>query len=340
MRWSATITREGIDDKTLDTIANRAFTSTEVSEDSQLAAMLRAFIAERRSALAIEHASHESQSSSSQTPPEQTRHTEPDRYQTNLVFDRLTVELSTHLSYLDEHGARAVIARLEELCERYPQWLDARRIDTARADLQSMLVKRDGLQRQVDELETRTLCAARAGDHDSASAALKKLTAIHATRPSLFSDARFDNLRATLISASEVEEHRAAARDLIARESAVLKEVKELAAAVHEFHQASQRLPHDSTEYEAAEIRYRDTVLSVKSHDTEWLCDLIVELSDLIEDIHAPHARAGVQLDRFIRTVKRHLHAARREILEIRDEVRRTAPANGDKADENTSGAG
>lgn len=315
LRWTATITREGVDDKTLDAIANRAFLSAEVSDDPVLGEMLRTYVGERRAELAAQRRAQES--GTPLAPPTISQSSEPDRYQTNLAFDRLLVELETHLRYLDEHGAREVLARLEDMLGRYPQWIDPRKLDIARTDFQNMLQRREHLGKQVDELENRAIRAARSGDHETASAALKKLSAIHATRPSLLPDARLDRIRAALIAASEHEEHRAAARELVARERAVLDEVRGLAAAVHEFHVAAQRLPHDSPEFAAAEKRYRETVRAVKAHDTEWLCDLIVELSDLIEEIHAPHPQADRQLDRFIRTVKHHLHAARDEILAI-----------------------
>ncbi|MBL8880190.1 MAG: hypothetical protein JNG88_13815 [Phycisphaerales bacterium] len=326
-RWTAMITREGVDDKTLDTIANRAFVTSEVADDPSLAAMLRAFIAQRRAELSAAARAHDhSGTAEVGSDSAETRAGEPDRHQTSLVFDRLLVELATHFAYLDEHGARAVLAKIEELQARYPQWIDERRVETARADLQGMLTKRDGMQRQVDELENRAVKAAQTGDHDTAATALKKLSAIHATRPSLMSDARLDNLRAALMAASEVEEHRAAARELIAREKAVLTEVRALAAAVHAFHEVARRNPHDSPEFFAAETNYRKTVRDVKTHDTEWLCELILELSDLIEEIHAPHGTADRQLDRFIHAVKRTLHEARAEILAI---ARENAPKSG-----------
>lgn len=325
LRWTAEITREGIDNKTLDTIANRVFLTADVANDPSLAAMLREFIAQRRAELAAAAAIDDARSGTQSAPAASfPRHSEPDRLQTNLVFDRLLVEFATHLSYFDEHGARVVLAKIDELHRKYSQWVDARRVEAAQADLQAMIVKRDGLQRSVDELENRAIKAARSGDHDSASAALKKLSAIHATRPTLMSDARLDHLRAVLMSASEVEEHRLAARELIAREKSVLTEVKGLAKAVHAFHDVARRFAHDSPEFAAAEAAYRKTVRAVKSHDTEWLCELIVELSDLIEEIHAPHATADRQFDRFIRAVKQHLHSAREEILAIA----RESPSN------------
>lgn len=319
LRWSAAILREGVDDKTLDAISNRAFLSSEVSGDPALSEMLRTFVAGRRTELAAQR--REQESGPSATPMTPPRESEPDRYQTNLAFDRLLVELETHLRYLDEHGAREALARLEDMRSRYPQWIAPQRLDSAKTDFQAMLHRRDHLRQQVDELEERTIRAARTGDHETASAALKKLSAIHATRPSLLPDARLERIRAALVAASEREEHRAAARELVAREKAVLEEVRGLVAAVHEFHNAVQQLPHDSPKYRAAEHRYRDTVRAVKAHDTEWLCDLIVELSDLIEEIHAPHPQADQQLDRFIRTIKHYLHTARNEILAIHHET-------------------
>ena len=63
-----------------------------------------------------------------------------------------------------------------------------------------------------------------------------------------------------------------------------------------------------------------------RSHDTEWLAELMIELDTLLEDLEDASGQAETQVDRFITSVRTALHRLRKEIQTIQREQAEAEP--------------
>jgi hypothetical protein len=174
--------------------------------------------------------------------------------------------------------------------------------------------RREALIADIETLARRACEAARRGKGEAAAADLRKLSSIHAARPRLLTEARFAEIREEIAHGGQEHEHREAARRLIERERAVAGEIRKLADVVHRFHLVASRVPPDSATYQQAEFAYREAVKTVRSHDQEWLAELILELDAFLDEMHGE--KAARQVDRFLASVRR---AHRQLIDEIRE---------------------
>jgi hypothetical protein len=173
---------------------------------------------------------------------------------------------------------------------------------------------------EIETLERDATVEARRGDHDAAAKALQRLASINAAQPNLLSDARLRAIRAAIAESGDQYEHRQAGRLLLERERAVADELKRLSAAVREFHRVTRESRQDDAAFRSAELKYREAVTSLRRHDNEWLAGLMVELDELTERLHDPTGRAGVQVERFVESVKSALSQVAREIRAIAQE--------------------
>lgn len=141
--------------------------------------------------------------------------------------------------------------------------------------------------------------------------------AIHTLLPGLLPDRHLQELRDEITHGGEEHEHRQAARELIARERVVAAEINQLAAAIHRFHEVARQVPHDAEAYRQAEAAYQQAVRETRTHDAEWLADLMLELDSLLAELHDTSGKAEAQVSRFIDSVRTALIRMRHEIREI-----------------------
>ena len=133
-------------------------------------------------------------------------------------------------------------------------------------------------------------------------------------------DQQFARIRNEITQGGEDHEHREAARLLVRRERAVASQIKRLADVVHEFHLVSRRVAHDSDTFRRCERKYQAAVRAVRSHDSEWLAGLILELDAFLDELHDRSGRSEAQVDRFLSSVRRAHQGLRREMSEISNE--------------------
>ncbi|MGE0481305.1 MAG: hypothetical protein AB7Q17_12615 [Phycisphaerae bacterium] len=327
-RLCAEVMREAHDLPRLSQVAVRVEREPDVRRDAVLAGMMRSFLAEHEAKLRYDLNEREQGVEPSRScgapvspaPAASAAAPGPNSTQVRSAYDRLRAEFDERLIQFDEDGARAVLRRIDELFERYPQWLGGARPERFAGDLARMAARRGEFAQETERLAQAAVSAARAGDQARASAALRRLSSIHAARPYLLPAARLQAVRDALIAAGQEEEARRTAHEVVARERAVLDELRQIAAEIHAFHMVAMRLPHDAAEYRAAHERYRAALRAFRSHDNEWLAALILELETLIEDLHDSSGRATAQLDRFLDAVRRGLAATRQELREIERE--------------------
>ncbi|MFN0136007.1 MAG: hypothetical protein ACKVS9_07800 [Phycisphaerae bacterium] len=326
-RFAAELYREARDATALSTAANRILTHPEVAADAELSAQLRSVIASRESEITARRAIQAAETKSSLDPDvpvftssAKPQSTAPSKSQINAALDRLRRELDERLSHFDLAGGRDVLARIVETQARYGELVNASMVERCKHDIAACEARKKLLLDEIDSLEARAIESAHKGQHESAAQALKRLSSIHATRPSLLPADRFEKLRQAVASSGEHFEHREISRELVARERLVADELRHIAAAVHEFHGVSHQVPHDHPDYLAAERKYHEAVRELKAHDKEWYADLVVELDELMDDLHDPTGRAAAQVTKFIESVRSALRHIVREIREIREE--------------------
>jgi len=321
-RFSSEILRESDNPVSLEAAANRVLGHAEVAQDPELAAMLRSCLDSRRSELRARQAEQESPRPShaisawDHVKPQTARGT-PTREQLLSAFQRMRQDFDERLLHFELEAARTALERIAGLQQRYPDVVSQAALERARVDLARTEQRFQSLQAEVDELAKTAIEAARGGDHARAALALKRLSSIHAARPRLLPEPRFQKIREQIAASGEALEHREAAKALIARERAVAAEIRKLSEMVHTFHTAVRSLPHDDPRYREAEAEYHQAVRQVRSHDAEWLADLMLELDDLLEDLHDPTGRAGDQVARFLASVRTALTRMRQEISAI-----------------------
>ncbi len=319
-RWCAEILREVRDRQSLAWVSARALSDPDIRGDAEIESRLRGFIAEREAELRLAETVY----GSPEAPPLPTftkAPPTPSQAQVRVAFERLRHAFDDDVAHFDEPRAREQLGELDAMQKRYANWLDPAGVERCREALARMVRRRDALRADIDELARRACHAARRGDNEAAASDLRKLSSVHAAQPRLLTDARFAEIREQIARSGAEHEHRLAARRLIERERAVAAEVRRLADVVHRFHLLARREPHDSDAYLRAEREYHAAVATVRSHDKEWLAELILELDAFLDELH--DEKASKQVDRFLASVRL---AHRRLIDEIRQIHRELHP--------------
>lgn len=316
---TAEIIREARDLKSLDLVATRVLRTADVNRDGQLLAMLQGFLADRRSQLASIEPPRTHPFETRSSPFESAAgidgaQSPPNVQELRNALERIRHEFDDQLVRFDLPGAQLTLARMDTLQKRYPDVLSSAATEHARADLARVEQRRQELFAEIDALTVWATASAREGKHDEAAQALRRLSALHASRPLLLSDVRFNEIRDLIIRASHVHEHRIAAEALLARERAVIAELRALADSIRRFQELTRREPHGSPGYLQILAEYRLAVETIKSRDMEWLAALTLELDELMSDLHDPTHRADHQVSHFLDTVRDALAKLRRKV--------------------------
>lgn len=255
----------------------------------------------------------------------------PTREQLVLARRRDRAEFDEAVSRFDVHAAEMALERLSELHQRPgTPAVDVEEDARCARRLEALRTRVAHFGGHVDRLAAYAAEALRRGDADVAARFLQRLSSIHAARPALLSQERLDEIRSMLARVGEDEEARAAAAALVARERAVVDELKNLIRKIHRFHDLVRAHPPESEEFRAAEREYRAALGEIRAHDNEWLAGLILELEGLIEELHDPTGHAIHELDHFLHAVRaalRHLASEVREIQRERESESAAGPS-------------
>lgn len=324
--WRAEILRFALDERTLNAVAARALNDSDVRNDPTLAGQIRQYIQQRRAELHKARAPHAG-GNHPMTPGQRSGFSALGAVEHDVTLEEAAASLRSldehmteYVSHLFEVEAEAVVARVRALCERYPQLNQTGQVEQFERRLRDLKGRIQDSRTRIDLLEKQAIEAAERGDHDVAANCLKRLSSIHAAHPQMLPDKRLAELRERLTRAGAHEHQRQAARQLVEREKAIARELKQIAAVVHHFHKVSRRQPHDPVEYARAKALYEKALAEVRSHDAQWLAATVLELVDLLADWDAPTDKAQAQVDHFIASVRRSLAHIRHEIRAIEQE--------------------
>jgi hypothetical protein len=331
--WRAEILRFAMDDRTLNAVAARALNHADVRADATVASQIRQYVQQRRTELAKARAQHQDVVHPLGPSPRDSI-TSPRDSITSLdatersataedaaaIIRGLDEHLTEYVSHLYENEGEAVVARIRALCEQFPQLNQHGLLEQYEHRLGQLKRQVVDCRTQIDELEKQAIRSAESGLHDEAADCLKRLSSIHAAHPQLLPDKRLIELRQRLSMAGSRHDYRLAARQLVEREKAIAREVKQIAAIVHHFHKVARRQPPDPAEYARAKALYEKALAAMKTHDGEWLAATVLELVDLLSEWDAPPEKAQAQVDHFIESVRKSLAHIRREIREIEQE--------------------
>lgn len=324
-QFCADLVREAVDAATLERAWARVQHAREVRADATLEAKLRAFVEQKKTEI-LEHARLHARALQAKSAPgpvqPSARPAAPklSADQLRVAVVRAQAEFSDAMHQFDAPTAGRALHQIREWAANYGgAAADAATLERLKHELAELHDRLAHFGAHIERLEQHALIAARDGRFDVVARLLGRLSSIRATRPHLLSEGRLAEIRESLVRAGEMEERRAAAKELIERERAVAGELRRIALAIHEFHRVI-REPHSDEQFHAAEVAYRRAVLAIKSHDREWLAGLILELEGLIEILHDPFGRATAQLDRFLASVRKVLREAIHEAREIQAE--------------------
>lgn len=355
-RYCADLVREAIEERTLERAWQRIQHESAVRSDPVLLQMLQSYVEQKKVEIRNEarEAARRSREETAQfrVPAPRVQHTgtpgpaagraaaggaapsageegaarpmslpRPSTEQLRIAFARERDEFELALHRFDAAECTRILGRLEELIGRYgAAAFEPGQLEQCRQRLARLHERVGQFQAHVDRLEQHALAAAGRGETRVTGRLLQRLSSIHAARPALLSQERLQQFRERLADAGQEEEHRAAARALVERERAIAAELRQLMQQVHEFHLIVRQHPHDEQRFAAAEAKYRAALRQIKAHDSEWLAGVILELEDLIEELHDPTGRATEQLDRFLAAVRHALRETIREAQQIQQE--------------------
>lgn len=327
---SGQIMREATDHLALERTGHRILNMAEVRGDPELERMLRGCIAEREVEIRGRQARFLAEEVSSARPaavPSFRSVTPPDPLQEKVhaaqVYQQCIRSFEDRLHLFDVPAAQRVLDQLEQLAARHPDVIPRPALERCRVDIARVQMKKEQFAAEVEQLGHQAVHAASTGQIDVAARALRRLSSIHATKPSLVSDALLDSIHEQIARAGESAEFREAARALVERQKNVMNELNQLASIIHEFHRVTHEIPHGAAEYADAERRYFDAVRAVRKHDKDWYADLIVETGDLLAELHDPTGRAGQQVERFLDTVRTSIREMVAEIRQIAAESKK-----------------
>lgn len=340
---SAELLRSARDESTLRNATTRALHHPDVQSDPTLAGMVRGVIAqceaelharleEQRAEVAGFHLQPGSASRAAQPTFAAAAAPPPDpavvQAQIQAGFERLRHEFEERLLRYDMAAARESLKKLEHYQQTHADTIMPGQLERCKSDQERVEQRRQQFDEEVSALVEKACVAARKGQHDVVGQHLRKLSSIHASRPQLLSEARFKAIRDQIVASSEHFEHKQVAQQLMARERLVADEIRKLAEGIHRFHVASRELPHDDERYRAAEAEYHLLVRELRSHDMNWLADLMVELDEMLEDLHDNSGQAEAQVARFLDRVRTALRTIIAEVREIAGEISTPAATN------------
>ena len=268
---------------------------------------------------------HEKQSAASPTSPARTAVVAERSSATDArkLLTELSHEFHDHVIRFNELGAQSVLFKIQRLVQEHPEQFGPGTVEYYFTQFDRLARRGEAFMKHINELNQRAVLSAQRGDAESTARALRRLSTIHAARPQYLSEASFRQMRDNIIQASDVHEHHQAVHDLVTRERSVATEIRNLADMVHRFQMVAHHVSHDSEEYREAETKFEKAVREIRSHDTEWLAALTLELLELLEESHEPAVEH--QLDRFLETVRSSLLHLREEVREIDTEMRPNA---------------
>lgn len=321
-RLCAEIMRTAVDTASLNAVAGRALSHPDVCADSELAASLRAFIAEREAALRTarttpgeEFQAQSETSKLTQGFSSRGRDEPPTRMEVLEAFGRHHRELDALLAQYDERRAIKVLDRLRDLRRRFPAHVTAADLQQCEEQHDDTARRRAAYQRQLQELTQQAAEAAAQGDLDRAGWVLRRLDAVHALLPELLTSGMYTELRDLVLRSSTDHEVAEALRELRLRQREVVSQIKHLAGVVHQFHRLAEERPPTDNAYRRAEVNYQHALQQIRQMNTEWLTGLVLELETFLQDLGEDGGQMHTQLDRFIGQVRTALN---RLCLEIR----------------------
>jgi len=314
----AEILREARDLESLASAAARALGHPEVHADPVLHGMLRAFIAEReaelRSRARVPGAEQDEEVEAVAPAQRPAEFRLPLRERVQITLSKLCLEFDGYVTHLNEVGAEQTLVRIRDLRRRFPGQVEMAVVEKCEEQFRQMVQQRDRYRQQLEEFVEQAAAAVRRGDQRLAAWALRRLSAIHGLLPAVLPLERLEPLRARILEAAERVERHEAARQLVAREQAVGAEIKQMGAVIHHYRLLLEQQPRDEAALQRAEAAYRRALEQVRTHDDEWLADLMIELDGLLADLHGPRQRAEQQVDRFVNNVRTALRQMRAEI--------------------------
>jgi len=320
----AEIMRETRDLESLSYAAARALGHPEVHADPVLFGMLRSFIAEReaeiRARAHLPRPVEEDEAAPASPVKKPVEFKLPLRERVQSALAKLRLELEGHLTNYNEAGAEEVMARIKDMRHRYPGHVESAVVERCEERVKRLAEQRDMFRERLSELAQQAVQAVQRGDQKIAGWVLRRLSAIHTLLPAVLPEDLYKELREMITRCEEKQERHEVARQLVARERTVGAEIKRLGAIIHRYHKLSQKIPRDDAVVRRAEEEYRHAVEEVRSHNDEWLADLMIELDGLLEDLHGPRDRAAAQVDKFVNNVRVAVRQMQREIEAIQKE--------------------
>ncbi len=324
--YCAQIRREGGDLSGLEHVAERVLVDPHVVADAELSGMLRSFIASARQALRVALAESKGAVAGRgvvDTTFSRSRLRRRQLVERAALVERLRSEFREHVRHLDEPAAHDALRRIRRLRADAAEGVDVDFVDASEREYAALVARCDVFREDVSKLAEIASRAVEAGEAPTSAWALRRLAIVHALRPALLSDSRFDELRSRISASDHAEEARAAARRLVERERSVAAEIRGLAVAIRRFEALLETdASRDDGAFRREAAAYERAVRELRAHDTEWLAGLVIELNALAQDLRTDASRAETQLDHFVASV-------RDSLLRLRKEVQRVKRATG-----------
>jgi len=324
------VMRETRDLQSLQQAGSRALSHPDVQRDSILAGMVRGFLLERemdfKSRQQERHPAEQAGSHLRHAFGDRVEDRGPTKAQLQSAFQKQRMEFEEQSAQFEETASRAALLQMRGMLKRHPEQIDKSALEECEEKHAKLVARCDVYRQQIEELTQQAVDAARRGDQKTASWTLRRMSAVHQMRPMLLPADRFAVLREQIIRAGAEHDHHEALRALASRERVVAAEIKKLGEVVDRYHKAAQQLPHDDPRYLRIQAQYERAVAEIRSHDTEWLAELMIELDTLLEDLEDASGQADTQVDRFITSVRTALHRLRKEIQTIRREQAEAEP--------------
>ena len=297
---------------------------TDVRDDPELQSMIQAELQRRRGEL--EEKRQEQESSTTSSNPQPTSRPQesepvptgtPERDRRN--FNRLAETLCVALERGDQKETDDILGKMKVLQEKIPDVIPSaviveygHRVETLRVNIQQ-------LADEIVVLIKQAVSASRNGSEPDLARAMRRLTAIHAAHPRLLDEPQLEDVRSDISEASaERSQHQRTTKKLLDRERAITGEVKNLAAAVREFHRVACNVPETSDEFHEAEAKYLRVIEKARTFDAEWFSGVVLELADVLAEWNVPPLGAEGRIDRFLDRLDAGLGSIREEMREIK----------------------
>ncbi len=345
-KWRSLIMRECRDLSSLERISARALQDRDVRADAQLLSMVQAELERRRAELQREQQNEQRDRSSSGPPPkyrssasrrdESGWQTSPDfasefRAEARptpptappppdpdqVAFRQLIEDLGEALKGGDEDAARVTLEQMRTLREKTGRIISASDLERYEQRIEKLRARLEGFRGQIETMARDALTAARRGEAETAAKLMRRLSAIHVAHPRLLDEPGLEKIRQEIVGADEGHEDRLTTHRLIERERAVAAKMKQLAAAVDDFHRIVCTVPETSDEFRRAEKAYLQVLEEVRLHEEDWLAEFVLELADVLAEWSVPPPGAEQQIDRFLEKVRVGIERIHKKMGEI-----------------------